>query len=74
MGPGTGTEVVGEIYRGSQRKFVKAICIGNMSNAEAYRSAYGTEMSVSVASAAANRLLKRRAVAGYRRACQTQPQ
>ena len=39
-------------------KFVKAICIGNMSNAAAYRSAYGAEQSVFVASASANRLLK----------------
>jgi phage terminase small subunit len=46
------------LKNGKHEKFVKAICIGNMSNADAYRSAYGTEMSVSVASAAANRLLK----------------
>jgi hypothetical protein len=46
------------LKNGKHEKFVKAICIGNMSNAEAYRSAYSTEMSVSVASAAANRLLK----------------
>jgi hypothetical protein len=47
-----------ELKNGKHEKFVKAICIGNMSNAEAYRSAYGADKSVSVASAAANRLLK----------------
>jgi hypothetical protein len=46
------------LKNGKHEKFVKAICIGNMSNAEAYRSAYGADKSVSVASAAANRLLK----------------
>ena len=46
------------LKNGKHEKFVKAICIGNMSNADAYRSAYGADKSVSVASAAANRLLK----------------
>jgi hypothetical protein len=46
------------LKNGKHEKFVKAICIGNMSNAEAYRSAYGADKSISVASAAANRLLK----------------
>jgi hypothetical protein len=46
------------LKNGKHEKFAKAICIGNMSNAEAYRSAYGADKAVSVASAAANRLLK----------------
>jgi hypothetical protein len=46
------------LKNGKHEKFVKAICIGNMSNAQAYRSAYGADKTVSVASAAANRLLK----------------
>jgi hypothetical protein len=46
------------LKNGKHEKFVKAICIGNMSNAEAYRSVYGEQQSVFAASASANRLLK----------------
>jgi hypothetical protein len=46
------------LKNGKHEKFVKAICIGKMSNADAYRSAYGAEQSVFAASASANRLLK----------------
>jgi hypothetical protein len=46
------------LKNGKHEKFVKAICIGNMSNADAYRSVYGQQQSVYAASASANRLLK----------------
>jgi hypothetical protein len=46
------------LKNGKHEKFVKAICIGNMSNADAYRSVYGGEQTVFSASASANRLLK----------------
>ena len=46
------------LKNGKHEKFVKEIFIGNKSNADAYRAAYGEQQSVFAASASANRLLK----------------